>query len=158
MRRTWMLFPILAGAVACAKTETPPADTAMGDAAMAQPTPAMAPAMTEADMVGTWTGTTMPMGSDSVVGKWTSVCGAGSCKGTNEGSSQTIEYAYTIAADSAVGISKPYSDPAVKGGKVIDRWVVRVKGDDGTGTGAMTLASKPDSVAMRYRFVGSRKH
>lgn len=154
MRRTWMLLPIFAGAVACAKTETPPADTSMAGAAMA---PAVAPAMTEADMVGTWTGTTMPMGSDSVVAKWTSVCGAGSCKGTTEGSSQKVEYAYTIAADSAVGISQPYSDPAMKGGKVVDTWVARVNGDETTGTGAMTLASKPDSVAMRYRFVGSRK-
>ncbi len=155
MRRTWMLLPVLVLAVACAKTDAPPADTAMADAAMAPP--AMAPALTEADMVGTWTGTTMLMGSDSVVGRWTSVCAAGSCKNTVEGSSAMVEYGYTLAADSAVGVSKPYSDPAVKGGKVIDTWVGRVNGDDVTGTGAMTLASKPDSVAMQYRFAGSRK-
>ncbi len=153
MRRMSMLLPIVVAVVACAKTETPPADTAMSDAAMA---PAVAPNMTEADVAGTWTGTSTPIGSDSVIAKWTQVCGAGSCKGTSEGSNVTILSSYTLTGDSSVGVSQPYSEPSVKGGQVIDTWVARVNGDNATGTGAMKLASKPDSVVMRYRFAGSR--
>ncbi len=154
MRRTLNLIPVVLAVMACAKTETPPADTT---AAIAPETaPPMAPALTEADVAGTWKGTSKPMGSDSVISKWTSVCAAGSCKGTSEGSKVTVQWAYTIAADSSVGVSQPYSAPDVKGGKVIDTWVARVQGDNVTGTGAMTLASKPDSVAMRYTFAGSR--
>jgi hypothetical protein len=154
MRRVLMIVPVVVAVAACAKTETPAADTA---AAMAPAVaPAAAPAMTEADVVGTWKGTNMPMGSDSVVAKWTQVCAAGSCKGTVEGSKVTIQAAYTLSGDSAVGVSQPFASPAAKGAKVIDNWVVRVKGDSATGTGAMKLASKPDSVVMRYHFAGSR--
>jgi hypothetical protein len=150
-----MLLSVVVAVVACAKTETPPADTA--NAAMAPaPAPAPAPTITETDVAGTWKGTSMPMGSDSVVAKWTQVCAAGSCKGTVEGNKVTIQAAYTISGDSAVGVSQPYTDPSVKGGKLIDTWVVRVAGDNATGTGAMKLASKPDSVVMRYHFAGSR--
>ncbi|MDP9177777.1 MAG: hypothetical protein M3O61_08860 [Gemmatimonadota bacterium] len=126
----------------------------MSDATMA---PAMAPAMTEADVAGTWTGTSMPIGSDSVVAKWTSVCAAGTCKGSNEGSKVTIQWTYTLSGDSSVAVSQPYSEPSVKGGQVIDTWVARVNGDNVTGTGAMKLASNPDSVVMRYSFTGSRQ-
>lgn len=154
MRRVLKLFPVVLAVVACAKTETPPADTAAAMAPAVAPAPA--PAMTEADVAGTWKGTTMPMGSDSVVAKWTQVCGAGVCDGTSEGSTVKIHAAYTLSGDSSVGVSQPYSDPAVKGGKVIDTWVVRVKDGNATGTGHMNLASKPDSVVMRYHFAGSR--
>jgi hypothetical protein len=150
-----MLPLVVVAVVACAKKETPPANVATSDTGMA---PATAPAMTEADIAGTWKGTSMPMGSDSVVAKWTEVCAAGSCKGTSEGSKVTVQATYTMSGDSAVGVSQPYSDPSVKGGNVIDTWVVRVTGDNATGTGVMTLASKPDSVVMRYRFAGSRTH
>ena len=153
MSRVLMLIPVVAGVMACAKTETPPANVAKSDTAMA---PAMAPAITEADMAGTWKGTSMPMGSDSVVAKWTTVCAAGSCKGKNEGSKVTVQWAYTMSGDSAVGVSEPYSDPSAKGKQVIDTWVARVSGGNVTGTGVTKLASKPDSVVMRYRFAGSR--
>jgi hypothetical protein len=64
-----------------------------------------------------------------------------------------------MSGDSAVGVSQPYSDPAiVKKGKVIDTWVARSMGDNVTGTGATKLASKPDSVVMTYRFTGTRTH
>jgi hypothetical protein len=154
-----MLIPAVVVVVACAKTETPPAATAATDTAMAPAmAPAIAPALTEADVAGTWKGTNMPIGSDSVVAKWTQVCAAGSCKGTVEGSKVKIQAAYTMSGDSAVGVSQPFASPAAKGAKVIDTWVVRVKGDAATGTGAMKLASKPDSVVMAYHFAGSRAH
>ncbi len=160
MRRAKNLIPVVLVVVAigaCAKTESPPADTAQGGAVMApEPAPEMAQAVTEANVAGTWTGTSMPVGSDSVISKWTQVCAAGSCKGTSEGSPLTVKSTYTLAGDSAIGVTESYSEPSLKGGKVIDRWVSRVSGDNVTGTGEMKLASKPDSVVMRYRFSGSR--
>lgn len=157
MRRTLNLIPVVIAVMACAKTETPPADTAAA-MAPAETAPAMAPAVTEADVAGTWKGTSKMVGSDSVVSKWTQVCAAGSCKGTSEGSKVTIQSTYTLAADSAVGVSAPFSNPDIKGGKVIDTWIAHFSGENVTGTGAMKLASKPDSVVMRYTFAGSRQH
>lgn len=156
MRRTLNLIPVVLTVMACAKTETPPADTTAMAPAEAPAAPAMAPAVTEADVAGTWTGTSKPVGSDSIVAKWTQVCAAGSCKGTTEGSKVTVQSTYTLAGDSAVGVSSPYADPMAKGARVIDTWVVHFNGDNATGTGAMKLASKPDSVIMRYSFTGSR--
>ena len=157
MRRVLKLIPVVFAAVACTKTETP-ANVAAVDTGMAPAAPAAAPAMTEANIAGTWKGTTMPMGSDSVVSKWTSVCAAGTCKGTSEGSKVTVQWTYTMSGDSAVGVSKPYSDDRFKGAKVVDTWVGRATGDNVTGTGATKLASKPDSVVMAYRFTGTRSH
>lgn len=148
------MLPVVVALVGCAKTEAPPADTAVAAAPVA---PAPAPSVTEADVAGTWTGTSTPMGSDSVMAKWTQVCAAGSCKGTSEGSKLTVQSTYTLAGDSAVGITKPYREPSIKGGQIIDTWVVHFNGDSATGTGAMKLASKPDSVVVRYSFAGSRK-
>ncbi len=157
MRRTLNLIPVVIALIACAKTETPPADTA---AAMAPEPAPMAPvAVTEADIAGTWTGTSKAEGSDSVMSKWTEVCAAGKCKGTSEGSKVTVNSTYTLAGDSAVGVTAPFTDPAMmKGARLIDTWIVHFNGENVTGTGAMKLASKPDSVVMRYSFTGSRQH
>lgn len=153
MRRALYLVPILVVIGACSKTDNPPADAANIDTAV---TPAIATSLTETDVAGTWKGISTPEGSDSVIGRWTSVCAAGTCNGTNEGSDQKIQWAYTLAADSSVGVSQPYAAPDFKGARVIDTWVARIRGDSTTGTGTMTLASKPDSVLARYRFAGSR--
>jgi hypothetical protein len=154
MRRMLKLIPIVFAVMACAKTETPPVDTA---AAMAPEPAPMAPvAVTEADVAGTWTGTSKPEGTDTMTIKWTQVCAAGSCKGTTEGSNVTANSTYTLAGDSAVGVSAPYTDRMMKA-RVIDTWTVHFNGDNVTGKGMMTLASKPDSVLMRYTFTGSRQ-
>ena len=98
------------------------------------------------------------MTSDSVVVHWKQVCGAGKCTGTTTENPKTTAHAtYTVSGDSAVGVSEPYSGPpAMKGAKIIDTWTVHFNGDNATGTGAMKLASKPDSVVMAYKFTGSR--
>lgn len=153
MRRTLKLIPVVIAVMACAKTETPPADTT---AAMAPEPAPMAPvAVTEADVAGTWTGTTKPEGDTAVI-KFTQVCAAGSCKGTTEGSKLTVNSTYTLAGDSAVGTSTPYTDTMLKT-KVIDSWVVHFNGDNATGAGMLKLASKPDSVVMRYTFTASHQ-
>jgi len=151
MRRLLISITAVAAVVACAKTETPPVDTT----AMA-PAPVAVVVLTDADVDGTWKGTSMPMGSDSVVAHWTQVCAAGKCTGSTTESKTTTHSTYTLAGDSVVGVSEPFSDPAIKGGKIIDTWVVHFSGDNATGTGAQKLASKPDSVVMTYRFTGSR--
>lgn len=145
MRRFLLAVPLV---FACAKAETPPADSA----AMATP------ALTEADVAGTWTGTIMMEGSDSVMAHWTDICGAGTCRlTTQESPKDTVSSTYVIAGDSAVGTSPAYADPQMGGTMVTDHWVARVSGNTVTGTGMMRLADKPDSVVMRYRFTGTRQ-
>jgi hypothetical protein len=114
--------------------------------------------VSDADVSGTWSGVSMPPNSDSVVSHWTQVCAAGKCRGGETGSKIQYSSSYTLAGDSAVGVSEPFSDPAIaKGAKVIDHYVVHFMGDSATGTGMMNLASKPDSVVMAYRFAGAKK-
>ena len=155
MRRTLILLSVAAVALACAKKEeAPAADTA---AAMA-PAPAPAPvALTDADVAGTWEGTSTAMGSDSVIAHWKQVCAGGKCTGTStENPKQTAHSTYTVAGDSAVGTTEPYTMAGIKGGKVIDTWTVHFNGESASGTGAFKLASKPDSVVMAYKFTGNR--
>jgi hypothetical protein len=154
MRRVLILISAVAVVVACAKTEAPPADTA---AAMAPAPAPVAVALTDADVAGTWEGTSSPMTSDSVVAHWKQVCAAGKCSGTTtEHPNVTAHSTYTVSGDSAVGTTEPYTNPDVKGGKVVDTWTVHFSGETASGTGAFHLASKPDSVVMAYKFTGSR--
>lgn len=147
MRRA---FLFLALSVACSKPDTAKPDAS----AMSADMPMM---LTDAQMSGTWTGTTMPMASDSILVRWTQNCGGGSCKGTVEGSKDTVPSTYTISGDSAVGVTTAYVDPTVSTAKVIDTWTLHLKDGRVIGTGMFSLASKPDSILMRYRFDGSRR-
>ncbi len=145
MRRYLLVLPFL---IACARSETPSADSA----AVAAPA-----ALTDTDVSGTWTGTLMPQGSDSVVAHWTQVCAAGTCRGTSqETPGDTTIASYTIAGDSVMGTTQPYADKQMGGAMVVDHWVARPTGNQVVGTGMLTLAAKPDSVLMRYRLVGTR--
>ena len=146
MRRLFLVIPLV---FACAKSDAPKPDAGA-------PAPTAPAALTEADLAGTWKGTTMPVGSDSVVGRWTQICAAGACKGITEGSKDTAMSTYVLAGDSSTGVSAPYTDPTIKGGKVISHWVVRLTNGMATGTGHFNLASKPDSVLIAYHFAGSR--
>ena len=145
MRRLLLVVPFM---IACAKAETPSADSAAAAAAPA--------ALTDADVTGTWTGTAMMEGTDSVFAHWTQVCGSGTCRGTSQESPDTVISTYVITADSSMGTSQPYAEKSMGGVKLIDNWVVHISGNQVTGTGMMKLAEKPDSVVMRYRFVGSK--
>ena len=146
MRRLLLAIPFM---IACAKSETPPADSA---AAAVGPA-----ALTDADISGTWSGTAMMEGTDSIIAHWTQVCGGGTCRGTSqEAPGDTLVSTYVLEADSSRGTTQPYVDKTMGGISVIDHWVVRVSGNQVTGTGHFTLASKPDSVLARYRIVGSK--
>jgi hypothetical protein len=143
MRRALLLIPLV---VACSRAEKTQDNAAAGGAM----------ALTEADIAGTWMGTSMPEGSDSVVARWTEVCANGACTGTVEGAADTARSTYTLSGDSCVGRSAPYASSAAGGATVIDSWTVRLSDGKAVGTGALVVADKPDSVLMRYRFEGSR--
>lgn len=116
----------------------------------------MPAALTDADVSGTWTGTATLEGTDSVVANWTQVCAAGTCRGTSMQHPDTMVSTYAIEADSARGTSQPFAEQTMGGVRLLDNWVVRVSGNQVTGTGMFTLADKPDSVVMRYRIAGTR--
>jgi hypothetical protein len=146
MRKLLLAVPLF---LACGGAEeTPPAD---------EPAAAMAPALTEADVAGTWTGTGMIAGTDSVFTHWTQVCAAGTCRGTStETPNDTIVSTYVIDADSSVGTAGPVPEPTMGGVMVMDRWVARISNGMVNGTGTITLADRPDSVVMRYTFSGTK--
>ena len=143
MRRFLFAVPFI---IACGGAETPPADSA-----------AMAPAaLTDADVTGTWTGTAMMEGTDSVLSHWTQVCAAGTCRGTNQESPDTVVSTYVLEADSSRGVTQPFADKTMGGIMVTDHWVARISGNQVTGTGMFKLADRPDSVLVRYRFTGTK--
>jgi len=143
MRYTLLLLPLL---VACAKSETPQNQTAAAPGPMG---------LTDADFAGTWVGTSMPEGSDSVVARFTEICGNGTCKGVLEGMPDTIVSTYTLSGDSAMGSAGPYDNPVV-GTSVLESWTVHLRDGKVVGTGMVRLATNPDSVLLRYHLEGSR--
>jgi hypothetical protein len=157
MRWPCLSLLVVVTVVACSKREEAKPDSAAAAAAAPPPAPAAPAAITEADVAGTWTGTAMMTPGDSVFAHWTQVCASGTCNGTSqEQPKDTVKSTYTLEADSSVGVGQPVAMKGIKG-KVIDHWVARPKGTAITGTGWMTLASKPDSVVLRYRFEGTKK-
>ena len=146
MHRAVNIVPFAFAILACAKTETPAADSAAMAAAPA--------ALTEADIAGTWTGVAMLETSDSVVGRWTQICGGGVCKGINEGAPDTVASTYRIEGDSSIGTSSAFTEPNLKL-RLVDTWVARIQDGKVVGTSVSKLADK-DSVVMRTRFSGTR--
>ena len=145
MRRYLLVLPFL---IACAKEEAPPADSAAA---------AMPPALTEADVAGTWTGTATNEAPDTGTVNFTITCGAGTCRNVvSSAPNDTVVLTYVLAADSSTGTSSPYKDPMAGGATVVDHYVARVTGNQVSGHGWLTLADKPDSVLVRYRFTGTK--
>jgi hypothetical protein len=145
MRRYLLVLPFV---VACAKTETPSADSAAA---------AMPAAITEADVAGNWSGNVMMEASDSVLFTWTETCGSGTCRAVfSNAPKDTVVITYVIAGDSLTYTAGPNKDPQ-SGAMVNDAGVARPTGNQVTGSGKITLAAKADSVIMRYRFTGTRQ-
>lgn len=118
-------------------------------------TAAAAPAgLTATELTGTWSGTTMAEGSDSVLNRFTVISATGmDSKTIIEGSKDTVQVTHTIDADSVVATSAPYTDPSAPVKQPVTfRAVGRMVGGKLVGTTTLTLASKPDSVVARGRF------
>ena len=146
MRRFVLLLPFL---IACGGSETPPADSAAA---------AMPPALTDANVAGTWSGNLMMEGSDSVIATWTDTCGSGTCKLVGSTApNDTVTFTYTISGDSVIYNAPAHKDATVGGAMVTDAGVARFSGNQISGSGIVRLAEKPDSVVMRYRFTGTRQ-
>jgi len=146
MRRYLLVLPFL---FACAKGETPPADSAA-------PAPA---ALTEADVAGTWSGTLHPAaGPDSVVlAHWTVVIGGGAYRlTTTENPKDTVSGTYVLEGDSSRYSAGPYADPNAGGAMVTDAGTTRFNGNQISGTGTSRLAAKPDSIVVSYKFSGTK--
>lgn len=136
-----------AALVACAGSETPPADSA-----------AAAPAALTADMVtGTWSGVSMAETSDSVTSRWTAIRTAEGSKLVVEGRTDTIVSTAVFDADSIVSTSQPFASAAeANAPQVTIRSVMRLVDGKLVGTSATRLASNPDSVLSRTRFEATR--
>ena len=145
MRRLILAVPFI---FACARGETPPADSAALAAAPA--------ALTDADVAGTWTGTATNEAPDTGSVQFTISCGTGACKLTTSAApNDTVNFTYVLQADSSVGTSTAFMDPAAKT-MVVDHYVARLSSGTVVGNGWLTLADKPDSVVARYRFTGTK--
>lgn len=145
MRKLLIAIPF--ALFACSRGETPPAD---------EPATAMAASLTEADIAGTWVGTAMMQGTDSVFSHWTNVCAMGTCRGTSQENPDTVVATYSIDADSSMATTQPVANPAMGGAMVVQHWVARIDNGTVTGTGWLTLAEMPDSVVGRYTFTGTK--
>jgi hypothetical protein len=135
--------------VACGPAEEPATDTA----AMASTA-----ALSAADLAGTWNGTTMMEGTDSVVARWTVTSATGADgRVVFEGSTDTVMFTHSFDADSFVGMSTPYADPTMPGTQVTTRAVGRLIAGKLVGTATTMLASNPDSVVSRSRWEATKQ-
>lgn len=147
MRRTLLLTAVL---IACASNEEPEADSA----AAATDT---APALTAADVSGTWSGTTMPTSGDSVLNRWTIVSLSDTTSHMMlEGLPDTIAYHVTFDSDSLIVTSEPYTTPDRPDTPVTFRSVGRLDNGMLRGTVDIRLASNADSVLERNRWEATR--
>src|SRR5687767_6665589 len=145
MRRYLLVLPFL---IACAKADTPPADSA-----------AAAPAaLTEADVAGNWSGTFKIEGDTAAVSAhWSDVCGAGTCRLTTvENPKDTVTFTYTLEGDSLRYNAPAHANASFGGAMVTDAGAARISSGTINGAGMIRLADKPDSVLARYTFTGTK--
>lgn len=157
MRKAGLLIAAVS-LVACAKNETPKADTAAPAAAAAPAAPA---AITAADLVGTISGKVMAPPNDSVVSTFVCTTAAGSTasKCVNSAAPKdTVDYTYTLSgADSVTWVSAAHTPPSpLKSPKQIDHVVGRLSGNKWSGTVVTVLASKPDSVLAKVKWEATK--
>jgi len=151
--RKLLLLPLVLWACGGAK-DAPPADTA-----------AMVPAaLTAADVVGSYTGTTMVQGPDSVItSTWTASIAANAAGGLDgkivnaAAPADTTAFSVTLSADSTINVSAPYTDPLAAKGSPQMAWtsVGRGMGNAWTGTVNWMVAGS-DSVTQSGTWTGTR--
>ena len=146
-------FLLALAVVACAKTETPPADTP----AAATPPPAPA-ALSAADLRGTWNGTGRREGSDSVINFVTMTTTDSTGKLVIAGSKDTVNTTAKFDGDSVVVTSAVYKDPSVPKNppNLVFRSVGRLKDGKLVGTAYISPAAKRDTVVSRVNWEATR--
>lgn len=134
----------------------PAAGASTGVTQAAAPAAAPAPALSLAQLEGTWQGKTYNE-KDSVVANWTLHTGSDTSKWTAafaKGPTVPV-HVVALAGDSIVAQMPPYNSVSMKGQKITVRFVARVHGDSLAGNYETRLVAKPDSV-RRGRLAGAR--
>jgi len=149
--RKLLLLPLVLWA--CGTKEAPPADTA-----------AVVPAaLTAADVVGSYTGTTMANGTDSVLSNWTSI-GAADSTGALSGKlvdakapTDSVAFTGVLSADSVIWSSAPFMPAGAPAGSPQMKWIAvgRAAGNAWTGT-AVTMIAATDSVVQNSHWTATR--
>jgi hypothetical protein len=135
---------------------------ACGSEAKKEETPAP-PALTTADLAGSFTGTSMAATSDSVVGTWTSsvmIDSAGAAQGRFVSASNpkdTVSFTQRIEGDSVISESAPYTDAAMPKGSPQVHWkaIGRGMGSEWSGTVDIMPVGK-DTVITHLRWKSTR--
>lgn len=146
-----LLLPCIALFCACA-------DAKKEEAPAAAP-----PALTSADLAGSFNGTTMMATSDSVTATWTSTVTVDSM-GTAHGKlvsaanpTDTVSFTQRVEGDSAVAESAPYTDRAMPKGSPQVYWksIGRATGNAWSGTADVMPVGK-DTVIAHLRWKSTR--
>src|SRR5687768_234628 len=112
---------LLAAALAACSTN----DAKVDSAAATTDAPAR---LTAADVAGSWSGTTMAAGTDSVVNRWTTIRDSDSTgKLVSDNAADTIAYTVVYDADSMIATSKPFKTTASPSTEVVFVSVGRLK-------------------------------
>src|SRR5688572_3344847 len=118
MRKVLLLAAAL---FACSTNDAADTDSAAGTVAAPAP-------LTAADVAGTWSGSMMAEGSDSVTNRFTTIRETDTTgKLIVENSPDTIAYTVVYDADSMVATSKPYKSLTSPATQVVFRSVGRLK-------------------------------
>ena len=150
MRKSFLLVAFVVAA--CSREEAPAVDSA---ATAAPPAPAT---LTAADVAGSWAGTIKDVGTDSVTNFTTVRTSDSTGVFVAAGSPDSIPYMVRLDADSMIVTSVAYADPSAPKGspEVMFRSIGRLKDGKLVGTGAVVVASKPDSVVSRSTWEATR--
>lgn len=136
---------------------------ACGEAKKEEAPAAAPPALTAADLAGSFNGTTMMATSDSVTATWTSTVTVDST-GMAHGRivnvaypKDTVTYTQKVEGDSAIAESAPYVDRAMPKGSPQVHWksVGRATGNEWSGTADVMPVGK-DTVIAHLRWKATR--
>ncbi len=119
--------------------------------------------LTPADLTGTYEGTTMADGTDSVVASWTAVVvtnAAGGLEGklvNHAAPTDTVSFTQTISGDSVIAVSAAYTDPAAPMGAPQLKWTSVSHGTGSERTGRVEImAASSDSLIQRVHWKATR--
>jgi hypothetical protein len=148
--RKILFLPMLLLAAGCAKE--PKVEVPVGPAPL-----------TVTDVTGSYAGTTMANGTDSVLSTWTSVAMTNASGGLEgklmDAKAPTDSVAFTgvLSADSVIWSSAPFIPAGAPAGTPQMKWIAtgHVSGNSWTGT-AVTMIAATDSVTQNSHWTATR--